>query len=128
MRTTHHAVVALIFGLAVVDVQAVAVAHAPDVVLFAVLQSLGSFVPSKRDLRVVDPDLALKCGTLVLSSGLVTDVLQDRDGLKVKEVVRRTFGICKWHADLSELGLIQMLVCARGLWVPRPQHDPPVAG
>lgn len=94
MRTTHHTVVALIFGLAVVDVQAVAVAHAADVVLFTVLQFLGSFVPGERDLRVVDPDLALKCGALVLSSGLVTDVLQDRDGLKVKEVVRRTFGIC----------------------------------
>lgn len=94
MRTTHHTVVALIYGLAVVDVQAVAVAHAPDVVLFAVLQSLGSLIPGERDLRVVDPDLALKCGALVLSSSLVTDVLQDRDGLKVKEIVRRTFGIC----------------------------------
>lgn len=94
MRTTHHTVVALIFGLAFVDVQAVAVAHAPNVVFFTVLQSLGSFVPGECDLRVVDPDLALKCGALVLSSGLVTDVLQDRDGLKVKEVFRRTFGVC----------------------------------
>lgn len=64
--------------------QTVAQTHAADVVLFTVLQFLGAFVPGDYDLRVVNPDLALKCGPLVFSRGLVTDVLQDRDRLKGK--------------------------------------------
>lgn len=87
VRTTHHAVVALVFGLAVLDLQTVAVAHAAYGVLVTVVQFLGSFVPGERDLRVVDPDLALEGGALVLSRGLVTDVLQHRDGLKVQKLL-----------------------------------------
>lgn len=76
VRTTHHTVVALIFGLAVLNLQTVAVAHGADGVLVTVVQFLGSFVPGECDLRVVDPDLALEGGALVLSCPLVTDVFQ----------------------------------------------------
>lgn len=76
VRTTHHTVIALIFGLAVLNLQTVAIAHAADGVLVTVVQFLGSFVPGERDLWVVDLDLALEGGALVLSCPLVTDVLQ----------------------------------------------------
>lgn len=86
MRTTHHAVVALIFGLAGLDLQVMAVAHAADVVLVAVVKFLGAFVPGERDLRVVDLDLALKGGALVLGRCLVSDVLHHRDRLRVQNL------------------------------------------
>lgn len=76
VRTTHHAVVALIFGLALLNLQTVAVTHTADGVLVTVVQFLGSFVPGKRDLWVVDQDPALESGVLVLSCCLVTDVFQ----------------------------------------------------
>lgn len=78
VRTTQNAVVALIFDLAVLDLQIMAVAHAADVIFFAVVQFLGTFVPGESNLWVVDLDLALKGGALVLSCFLVTDVLQHR--------------------------------------------------
>ena len=87
MRTTHHAVVALIFDLAVVDAQIMALAHAADVILVAGVQSLGAFVPGEGDLRVVDPDLALESDALVLSRRLVADVFHHRDGLRVENLV-----------------------------------------
>ncbi len=59
-----------------------AVAYAADGVLVAVVQFLGAFVPGERDLRVVDLDVALKGGALVLSRHLVPDVLHHSDGLK----------------------------------------------
>lgn len=76
MRTTHHAVVALVFVLAVLDLQRVAVAHAADLVLVTGVQFLGAFVPGETDLRVVDPDAALEGDALVLRRCLVADVLQ----------------------------------------------------
>lgn len=75
VRTTHHPVVALIFGLAVLDSQEVAVALTADLVLAAVVQFLGSLVPGQSDLWVVDPDLALEGGRLVLRSRLIADVV-----------------------------------------------------
>lgn len=75
VRATHHPVTALIFGMAVLDFQAVAVAHAADVILVAVVQFLGTFVPGQSDLRVVDLDLALEGGGLVLRRRLISDVL-----------------------------------------------------
>lgn len=63
-----------------------AVAHVADVVLVAVVQLLGAFVPGESDLWVVDSDLTLKGGALVLSGHLVTDVLRNRDGLKVQNL------------------------------------------
>ncbi len=84
VRTTHHAVVALIFDLAVLDLQIMTVAHAADVVLVAVVQFLGALVPGERDLWVVDSDLALKGGALVLSRCLVADVLHHRDRLRIQ--------------------------------------------
>lgn len=91
MRTTHHAVVALIFDLAVVDLQIMAVAHAADAVLVTVVQFLGALVPGQSDLWVVDPDLALEGGTLVLSRRLVSDVLQHSDGLKIRHIIVSVF-------------------------------------
>lgn len=87
MRTTHHAVVALIFDLAVVDLEIMAVARAADAVLVTVVQFLGTLVPGQSDLWVVDTDLALESGTLVLSRCLVSDVLQHSDGLKIQHVI-----------------------------------------
>lgn len=84
MRTTHHAVVALIFDLAVLDLQIMAVAHAADVILVTVVQFLGALVPGQSDLWVVDPDAALEGGALVLSCRLVRDVLHDRDRLGIQ--------------------------------------------
>lgn len=86
VRTTHHAVVALIFDLAVLDLQIMTVTHAADVVVVAVVQFLGALVPGERDLRVVDPDLALEGGALVLTRRLVTDVLHHRDGLRIQNL------------------------------------------
>lgn len=82
VRTTDHAVVALIFDLAVLDLQIMAVAHAADVILVAVLQFLGALVPGQSDLWVVDPDLALESGGLVLSHRLVSDILHYRNRLR----------------------------------------------
>lgn len=84
MRTTHHAVVALIFGHTLLDLQTMAVSHAADLVLVAVVQFLGAFVPGETDLRVVDPDLALEGRALVLSCRLVSDVLHHGDGLRIE--------------------------------------------
>lgn len=71
--------------------QTVAITIAAYVVLLTVLQFLGAFVPGDHDLWVVDLDLALKCGTLVFSCGLVTDVLQDRDRLQGKRGYQEIF-------------------------------------
>lgn len=60
-----------------------AVAHAADVILVAVVQFLGAFVPGESDLWVVDADSAFEGGTFVLSCCLVADVLHHSDGLKV---------------------------------------------
>lgn len=76
VRTTHHAEVALVTGVTVIDLQAVKVAHAGYLVLVALLQPLGSFVPGERDLWVVDLNATLEGGALVLSRLLVSDVLQ----------------------------------------------------
>lgn len=82
--TTHHSVVALIVGLAVLDLQIMAVTHAADLVLVTVVQFLCALVPGQSDLWVVDSDLALKGGALVLSSRLVCDVFHNSDGLRTK--------------------------------------------
>lgn len=84
MRPTHHAVVALVFHLAVLDFQVVAVPHTADVILVTLVQFLGALVPGESDLWVVDLNLALKGGTLVLSDGLVRDVLHHRDRLSMR--------------------------------------------
>lgn len=87
MRSAHHAEVALIFGRAVLDPQLVAIAKAADLVLVAVFQLLGAFVPGERDLRIVDADAALEGGALVLSCCLISDVLQHGDRLKIQVTV-----------------------------------------
>lgn len=94
VRTAHHAVVALIFDLAILDFQIMAVPHAADVVLFAVVQFLGAFVPGERDLWVVDLNLALKSGALVLRDGLVSDVLHHRDRLSKKNPFHQRLKLC----------------------------------
>lgn len=80
--TTHHTVVALIFDLAVVDFKTMAVAHTTDAVLVAGFQFLGAFVPSQTNLWIVDPDLALEGGVLILRCVLICDVLQHSNRLK----------------------------------------------
>jgi len=87
VRTTHHAVAALVFDLAALDAQRVEVSGAADVVLVARVQLLGTFVPGEADLRVVYPDLALEGGTLVLGRRLVADVLNHGDGLRIQDQV-----------------------------------------
>lgn len=106
-----------------------ALAHAADVVLFAVLQFLGAFVPGDRNLWVVNPDLAFKCGNPVFSCGLVADVLQNGYRLKGET------GLLEQHYDLGDhldrglvLGLVQVLLCSSVLRVPLQQHGPPAAG
>lgn len=84
MRATHHAVVALVPGGTVLDLQAVEVVHAGDLVLGTVVQFLGSFVPGEGDLWVVDLNSTLEGSALVLSRLLVSDVLQHRHRLKVE--------------------------------------------
>ena len=74
MRATHHAVVALVLITALLDSEVVAIPYHTNVILVTVVQLLGALVPGQGDLRVVDGDLALKGGHLLLSSGLVTDV------------------------------------------------------
>lgn len=76
MRATHHAVVALVTGVTVVDLQEVQVADAGYLVLVALVQPLGSFVPGEGDLWVVDPNATPEGGALVLSRLLVSDVFQ----------------------------------------------------
>lgn len=87
MRTTHHTVAALIFDLAVVDLQIMPVAHTADAVLVTVVQFLGALVPGQCDLWVVDLDLALEGGALVLSRRLISDVFQHSDGLRIQHVI-----------------------------------------
>ena len=74
MRATHHAVVALVLITALLDSEVVVIPHHTNVILVTVVQLLGALVPGQGDLRVVDDDLALKGGHLLLSSSLVTDV------------------------------------------------------
>lgn len=85
MRATHHAVVSLVVGLTVVDLQAVEVAHAGHLVLVALLQPPASFVPGEGDLWVVDLDATPEGSALVFSCLLVSDVLQHRHRLKGKQ-------------------------------------------
>lgn len=73
---THHAVVALITWITVVDLQTVEVAHAGYLILVAMVQSLGAFVPAEGDLWVVDLNLTPEGGTLVVGCLLVSNVLQ----------------------------------------------------
>lgn len=77
MRPTHHPVAALVFGLAALDAQTVQLAGADDVILVSGVQFMGAFVPGETDLRIVDPDPALKDGALVLRRLLVADVLDN---------------------------------------------------
>lgn len=84
VRTADHAVVALIFHLAVLDLQIMAVTHAADVILVAVVQFLCALVPGQSDLWVIDSDLTLERGGLVLCTDLVTDVLDHRNRLRTK--------------------------------------------
>lgn len=83
MRTTHHAVVALIFDQAVLDLQVMVVPNAADLILVTVVQFLCALVPGECDLWVIDLDLTLKGDALVLRGRLVADVLDHRDGLRV---------------------------------------------
>lgn len=83
MRTTHHAVVSLIFDQAVLDLQVMVVPNAADLILVTVVQFLCALVPGESDLWVIDLDLTLKGDALVLWGCLVTDVLDHRDGLRV---------------------------------------------
>lgn len=76
VRTTHHTVVALVFVLAVPDLQRVEVAHAADLILVTGVKFLGALVPGEGDLRVVDPNAAPEGDRLVLCCRLVADVLQ----------------------------------------------------
>lgn len=71
MGSTHHPVVALISGLAVLDLQQVAVATDADVILSACVQFLSPLVPGQGDLWVVDLDLTLKHCLLVDEDGLI---------------------------------------------------------
>ena len=82
MWTTHHPVVALVSGLAVLDLQKVAVTTDADAMLFTVVQFLGALIPRQGDLRVVDGDLALKQSLLVDEGRLVTNVFHHRHGLQ----------------------------------------------
>lgn len=87
VRTTHHTVVALIFDLAALNLQTVAVAHTADLIFIAVFQFLCSLVPGQRDLWVVYLDLALKHCCLVLWGCLIRDVFQHRDRLRTKTLI-----------------------------------------
>lgn len=129
MGSTNHTVVALVGGLAVVDEQTMALAHAADAVLVAGLQFLSALVPGDHDLGVVNSDLAFKCGSLVFSCGLVADVLQDGHRLEEER------GLLQQHCDLRDhldralvLGLVQVLLCSSAYRVPLQQPGPPAAG
>lgn len=87
MRATHHAVVALVAVVTVVDLQAVEVAHARYVVLVALVQPLASFVPGEGDLWVVDLNATPEGGAVLLSRLLVTDVLQHQHRLKIEQLL-----------------------------------------
>lgn len=82
MRPTDHTVVALVSGLAVLDLQHMAVASDADVVLVAAVQLLRALVPGQGDLWVVDLDLTLKHGVLVGEGALVGDVIHHSDRLQ----------------------------------------------
>lgn len=87
VRTTDHTVVALIFDLALLNLQIMAVTHAADLILVTVVQFLCALVPAQSDLWVVYLDLTLEHGRLVLCNRLVTNVLHHRDGLWTKDVI-----------------------------------------
>lgn len=91
VRATHHAVAALVPDVTVLDLQAVEVAHAGDLVLVTVVQFLGSFVPGEGDLWIVDLNSTLEGSALVLSCLLVSDVLQHRHRLKVGECLSELY-------------------------------------
>lgn len=102
VRATHHAVVALVPGVTVLDFQAVEVVHTGDLVLVTVVQFLGSFVPGEGDLWVVDLNSTLEDSALVLSCLLVSDVLQHRHRLKVEERLSGLVSLCLWSKPVSD--------------------------
>lgn len=82
MGATHHTVVTLVLNTTLLDSEVLAISHYTNVILVTVVQFLGSLVPGQRDLRVVDGDLTLKGGHLLLSNSLVADVFFHRDRLQ----------------------------------------------
>lgn len=60
MWATYNTVVALVFGLTLLDLQNVTVTNNVDFVFFIVVKLLSSLVPGQGDLRVVDLDVTLK--------------------------------------------------------------------
>lgn len=82
MWATYNTVVALVFGLTLLDLQDVTVTNNADFAFVVVVKLLSSLVPGQGDLRVVDLDVTLKSSDLVGDCRLICYVLIHGDRLQ----------------------------------------------
>lgn len=85
MWATYNTVVALVFGLTLLDLQNVTVTNNVDFVFFIVVKLLSSLVPGQGDLWKVDLDVTLKGGNLVGDCRLICYVLIHGDRLQTNK-------------------------------------------